>query len=252
MDLFTFIRHSELTKVLIGERDLTEREEHSIKRGDDVLEETITKDASEVVAEKTKKKQKRRLVGDASGSIHSSKKLRDDYQSLLPNTSGKSLVALRGSYSEATSFVRSLVADAPVVTVAVTTNVVADIVAFPGSKAMDASKDLKNIRDSALDTKTMHHIYVPKWKVMNDSIIEDPYAYRDLIDRLAPPALFTQLQAMDHDQLFSEFNVGAARHVCLGVEVKMQAKHTLERKGELKDKCAEQTMLVDPNRTNLA
>ncbi|GKG50856.1 hypothetical protein Tco_0538980, partial [Tanacetum coccineum] len=54
-----------------------------------------------------------------------------------------------GSYSEATSFVRSLVADAPVVTVAVTTTVVADVAAIPGSKAKVESKNLKSIRDFA-------------------------------------------------------------------------------------------------------
>ncbi|GKG33074.1 hypothetical protein Tco_0430584, partial [Tanacetum coccineum] len=36
----------------------------------------------------------------------------------------------------------------------------------------------------------------------------------------------------------------AARHVCLGAEVRMRAEHTLERKGKLKDKCAEQTTLL--------
>ncbi|GKF53053.1 hypothetical protein Tco_0159963 [Tanacetum coccineum] len=54
-----------------------------------------------------------------------------------------------GSYSEATYFVRSLIADAPVVTVAVTTTVVADVAAIPGLKARVESKNLKNIGDSA-------------------------------------------------------------------------------------------------------
>ncbi|GKF25442.1 hypothetical protein Tco_0081336, partial [Tanacetum coccineum] len=218
MDLFAFIRHSDPTKVRLGERNLAEREvkllkmtegrtvsldppvtaasgdsgdsidrlfderndagqEYSIERDDDVLAEAIAKDASE---------------------------LRDDYQSLPPNTNGKSLAApcgmipegsglpsgsteplivayvapmpdvgpvdsvsglnLRtlppheryvvssdgshhsGSYSEATSFIRSLVADAPVVTVVVTTTVDADVAV--GSKARDVSKDFENIRDS--------------------------------------------------------------------------------------------------------
>ncbi|GJZ21871.1 hypothetical protein Tco_0558910 [Tanacetum coccineum] len=49
---------------------------------------------------------------------------------------------------------------------------------------------------------------------------------------------------MDYDQLYSEFNVGAARQVCLGAKVRMRAEHTLEKKGELEDKCAEQTTLL--------
>ncbi|GKE54445.1 hypothetical protein Tco_1489601, partial [Tanacetum coccineum] len=166
------------------------------------------------------------------------------------------------------------VVDAPVVTVVVTTTVVADVAAILGSKARDVSKDFENIGDStstggvntdvasisklnkpsassdsiyasqSLDTKTMHRVYVPKWKVTNYSILEDPYVCRDLTDRLAPPALFAQLHAIDYDQLYSEFNVGAARQVCLRAEVRMQAEHTLEKKGELEDKCAEQTMLL--------
>nr|GEV27605.1 hypothetical protein [Tanacetum cinerariifolium] len=329
MDLFAFIRHADPTKVRIGERDLSEHEvkllkmteghivsldpfaapedsgdnidrlfddanqEHSVERGDDVLEETIAKDASEVVAEKTKKKHKRMVAGDTSDFTHPPKKLRDDYQSLLPNTSGKSLVALCGmvpegsgiravlrslslllpwllcqmlgpwipcSYSEATSFVRSFVADAPVVTKAVTTIVVVDITAFLGSKARGTSKDLENIGDSAsagganadaasisklnkhsslsdsfyafqsLDTETMHCIYVPKWKVTNDSILEDPYVCRNFMDRLAMPALFAQLRIMDYDQPYSEFNVGVARQVCLGAEVRMRERDVMSEK----------------------
>ncbi|GKE79884.1 hypothetical protein Tco_1549884, partial [Tanacetum coccineum] len=90
----------------------------------------------------------------------------------------------------------------------------------------------------------MHRIYVPKWNVTNDSVLDDPYVCRDLTDRLALPALFAQLRAMDYDQQYSEFNVGAARQVCLGAEVRMRAKHTLEKKGELEDKCVEQATLL--------
>ncbi|GKD76071.1 hypothetical protein Tco_1334353 [Tanacetum coccineum] len=64
------------------------------------------------------------------------------------------------------------------------------------------------------------------------------------MDRLTPPALFAQLRAMDYDRLYSEFNVGAARQVCLGAEVRMRAEYTLEKKGELEDKCAKQIMLL--------
>ncbi|GKA29989.1 hypothetical protein Tco_0716234 [Tanacetum coccineum] len=141
MDLFAFIRHSDPTKVRVGERNLAEREvkllkmteghtvsfgpsvtaasgdsnvsidslfdegndvgqEHSVEKDDDVLEEAIAKDALEFIAEKPQKKQKRKVAGDASGSAYPPKKLRGDYQSLPPNTSGKSLVVLRGIIPE--------------------------------------------------------------------------------------------------------------------------------------------------------
>nr|GEX38787.1 hypothetical protein [Tanacetum cinerariifolium] len=152
-------------------------QEHAVEKSDDVLEETIAKDASEVVAEKAKKNERE----------------------------------------------RSPATDASVVTIAVTTTVDADVDA--GSKAKDVSKDFKNVGDTtfaggSLDTKTMHHVYIPRWKVTNDSTLDDPYVYRDLTDRLAPPAQFAQLQVM------------------------MRAKHNLERKGKLEDKCAEHTTLL--------
>ncbi|GKB74077.1 hypothetical protein Tco_0935489 [Tanacetum coccineum] len=354
MDLFAFIRHSDPTKVRVGERNLAEREvkllkmtegrtvslgpsvtaaygdssdsidrlfdeendaglEHSVEKDDDVLEEAIAKDALEVIAEKPQKKRKRKVAGDTSGSDYPPKKLRDDYQSLPPNTSGKSHAALRGiipegfdltsgateplivasvapmpdvglvdfvfglnlrtrpphvryvvssdgshhsgSYYEATSFVRSLVADALVVTIAVTTTVDADVAA--GSKARDVSKDFENIGDStsvggSLDTETMHRAYIPRWKVTNDFVLDDPYVCRDLTDHLAPPTLFAQLRAMDYDQLYSEFNVGAARQVCLGAKVRMRAEHTLEKKGELEEKCAEHTTLLSEKDAEIA
>ncbi|GJW78828.1 hypothetical protein Tco_0140510 [Tanacetum coccineum] len=353
MDLFAFIRHSDPTKVRVGERNLADREvkllkmtegrtvaldppataapedsgdsidrlfdegnnagqEHSVENDDNVLEEAIAKNASEVVAEKAKRRRKGKETEDASGSIYPPKKLITDYHgateplittSVAPmpdvgpvdSMSGLNL-RIRpphvryvvssdgshhsGSYSEATSFVRLPAADAPVVTVAVTTTVDANVAA--GSKAKDAPKDFEHIGDSmsaggvnadaanisklkkpstssdsfyasqSLDTETMHHIYVPRWKVTNDSILEDPYVCRDMTDRLAPPALFAQLRAMDYDQLYSKFNVGAAGQVCLGAEVRMRAEHTLEMRGELEDRCAEQTTLLSEKDAEIA
>ncbi|GJR91642.1 hypothetical protein Tco_0215653 [Tanacetum coccineum] len=337
MDLFAFIRHSDPTKVRVGERNLAKREvkllkmtegrtvslnppltsasgdgsdsvdkmfdegsdvdqEHLAEKDDDVLEE--------VVAEKAKKKRKRKVTGDASGSVYPPKKLRDDYQPLPPPTGGKSLTALRGmvpegsvipsdvmgplvtasvtpisdvgpvdsvsglnlrtrppyvryvvssdssyhsaSYSEAASLVRSPAADVPLVTVAVTTTVDADIAA--GAKAKDTPKDFEHIGDSAstggvdtdtasiskskkpsisldslyasqsLDTETMHHVYVPRWKVTNDSVLDDPDVCRVTYDGVR----------------------------MLGWE------HTLERKGELEDKCAEQTILLSEKDAEIA
>ncbi|GKE76600.1 hypothetical protein Tco_1542720, partial [Tanacetum coccineum] len=142
-----------------------------------------------------------------------------------------------------------------------------------GSKAKDVPKDFEHIEDSSsaggvdaddgsilklknpsissdsvyasqsLDTETMRRVYVPRWKVTNDSVLDDPYVCCDMTNRLSP-ALFTQLRAMDYDQLYSEFNVGAARQVCLGAEVRMRAEHVLEKKGELEDKYGEQIALL--------
>ncbi|GJU57298.1 hypothetical protein Tco_1235064 [Tanacetum coccineum] len=114
MDLFAFIRHSDPTKVRVGERTADTElkiaevdingdnagQEHSAEKDDDVQEEVFAKDALEVVTEKPQKKRKRKVVGDASGSTLPPKKLRDDHKSLPPSTSGKSLSTLRGMVLE--------------------------------------------------------------------------------------------------------------------------------------------------------
>ncbi|GJZ12625.1 hypothetical protein Tco_0547855 [Tanacetum coccineum] len=52
------------------------------------------------------------------------------------------------------------------------------------------------------------------------------------------PAFFSALRTMDYDQLYTEFNVGAARQVCLGAEVRSRAEHELELKENLRAKYA--------------
>ncbi|GJZ81633.1 hypothetical protein Tco_0646627 [Tanacetum coccineum] len=327
MDLFAFIRHSDPTKVRVGERNLVDRELKLLKMTEG---HTVALDSSATVASGGSSDSIDRLFNerDNAGQEHSAEKddnvhdeviAKDALEvSLPPSIGGKSLSALcgmvpegsvipsdateplvtasatpmpdvgpvdsmfglnfqtrplhvryvvssdsshhSGSYTEAASLVRST-ADAPVVTVAITTTVNANIAT--GSKAKDVPKDFEHIGDSAsagglmrmrpsLDTETMRRVYVPIWKVTNDSILDDPYVCRDMTDRLAPPALFTQLRAMDYNQLYSKFNVGAARQVCLGAKVRMRAEHTLEKKGELENRCAEQTILLSDKDVEIA
>nr|GEU94423.1 hypothetical protein [Tanacetum cinerariifolium] len=221
--------------------------EHSVKKGDNVLEEAVAKNASEAIAENPRKSGRKdgKSLDVLRGMILEGSDIPSGVTepflaaSVAPTSdvgpvdcvSGLNLRTSppheryvvssdgshhSGSHSEATSFVRFSVADAPVVTVAVTTTVDADVAA--GSKAKDISIDFENIGDFASAGG------------MN-------------VDTLC---------AMDYDQLYSEFNVGPMRQVCLGVEVRMRAKHTSEKKGELEDKCAEQTTLISERNTEIA
>nr|GEY99230.1 hypothetical protein [Tanacetum cinerariifolium] len=215
---------------------LTERRvvqlEHPSRKDDDVLAETIPLDASEVV-EKTKKRGKLpvMLVLIPAGSSVSSEvaephddRPTDSVFGLNLRTRHPSMryvVSLDDSHhsslhSEINYFARSLVADAPVMTGAVTTTIATDVSNVPVSKDGVKSRNLESFEDSAsaggantnvtdsfklttsldsfyasqdLDSETMHIIYVPKWKVTNDSVLDDPYVFRDLTDRLAPPVL---------------------------------------------------------------
>nr|GEW83950.1 hypothetical protein [Tanacetum cinerariifolium] len=136
-----------------------------------------------------------------------------------------------GSYSEIASLVRSA-ADVSVVTVAVTTTVDANVAT--GSKAKDASKDFEHIGDSVSACGVDEDAAIIS-KLKKPSISSDSFYVSQSLDTEA----MNRLRAMDYDQLYSEFNVEAARQMCLRAEVRIRAKHTLERKGKLKDRCAE-------------
>ncbi|GJX21003.1 hypothetical protein Tco_0223680, partial [Tanacetum coccineum] len=310
MDLFAFIRHSDPTKVRVGERNLADRElkllkmtegrtvaldppatavsggssdsidrlfdegdnagqEHSAER-DDVQEEVIAKDASEVVVEKPQKKRKRKVIGDASGSALPPKRLRDDHQSLPFRTGGKSLTALRSivpdgsiipsdairpvvtasvtptlmsklwilySYSEAASLVRS-VADAPVVTVAVTTTIDANVAA--GSKAKDVLREIEHIGDSASAGR------IEADAVTNDSVLDDPYVCRDMTDRLAPLRYLHSYIPWTMIIFILSSMLGLRGRCVWGRSIPWK------RKNELEDKCAGQANLLSERDTEIA
>ncbi|GJW91896.1 hypothetical protein Tco_0169449 [Tanacetum coccineum] len=85
-----------------------------------------------------------------------------------------------------------------------------------------------------LDPAMAKRRYVPQWHVTNDSLVDDAFSYHMLVDHAAPPTFFSDLRTMGYDQLFTKFNVGAARQICLGSEVRSRAEHELELKEKLK------------------
>ncbi|GJS17821.1 hypothetical protein Tco_0412293, partial [Tanacetum coccineum] len=87
-----------------------------------------------------------------------------------------------------------------------------------------------------LDPSEGKRWYVPKWNIANDSLLDDGFSCRTLADRIAPSAFFSALRTMDYGQLYTESNVGAARQVCLGAEVRSHAEHELELKKKLRAK----------------
>ncbi|GJY39808.1 hypothetical protein Tco_0426172 [Tanacetum coccineum] len=69
---------------------------------------------------------------------------------------------------------------------------------------------------------------------------------------LAPPGFFSQLRGMNYDQLFDEFNVGAARQTCLSAEVRLRSEHNLRERKKFERKCARQTDLLKDKDTEIA
>ncbi|GJR84405.1 hypothetical protein Tco_0155190 [Tanacetum coccineum] len=122
----------------------------------------------------------------------------------------------------------------PVLTAAVATTVIADATSSTAPKA-SIKPVLRNV-----DSKTLHQTYIPKWNVTNDSALDEPNICHGIIDHLAPPTLFSQLRSMDYEQLFIEFNVGAARQTCLSSEVRLRLEHELRGRKKFEGKCAMQ------------
>ncbi|GKG23121.1 hypothetical protein Tco_0388424, partial [Tanacetum coccineum] len=87
---------------------------------------------------------------------------------------------------------------------------------------------------TTLDPSEAKRWYVPRWSITNDSLLDDDFSCRTLVDRVAPPAFFSALHSMDYDQLYMEFNIGATRQVCLGGEVRSRSEHELELKEKLR------------------
>nr|GEV49772.1 hypothetical protein [Tanacetum cinerariifolium] len=315
MDLFAFIRHFGPTKMRIREREPEKKEVKLLtlieartvslnppisaasgdsgdsidkffdEGNDDVLEETVAKDVSEVAAEKTKKKRKRKVVWDASGSTYPPKRLREDHHVVAFNTEGKSLAAIRDLVSDGFSVpsgvtepptvvfvpptpddgpidsvfglnlqtcppsLRSPVADVPVTTVVVTTTFTANASAVPPRKVRVVSKNHEIFGDSASAGGA-------NADVAGTSKLNEPADSSDSLNAsqdLDSETLYRiYLRAMNYDQLYTKFNIGAARQIYLGAKVRMLAEHNLEQKDRLEDKCSEQTVCLSERDIKIA
>nr|GEW87166.1 ribonuclease H-like domain-containing protein [Tanacetum cinerariifolium] len=70
--------------------------------------------------------------------------------------------------------------------------------------------------------------------VTNGSCLDDGGICREMVDEFAPIKIFTSIRRMDHDQLFTEFNVEAARQISLSAEIRMRVEYHIKEKRRLK------------------
>nr|GEZ02595.1 cysteine-rich receptor-like protein kinase 10 [Tanacetum cinerariifolium] len=42
-----------------------------------------------------------------------------------------------------------------------------------------------------MNAETLRHVYISKWNIINDSVLDDPYVCRGMIDHLTPPGFFS-------------------------------------------------------------
>ncbi|GJT18860.1 hypothetical protein Tco_0877566 [Tanacetum coccineum] len=64
-------------------------------------------------------------------------------------------------------------------------------------------------------------------------VADDGRTCREMVDEFAPPKFFALICEMEHDQLFTKFNVGAAHQMSLSAEVRMCVEFNIREKRRL-------------------
>ncbi|GKA59186.1 hypothetical protein Tco_0758499 [Tanacetum coccineum] len=211
----------------------------------------------EVATTQSGKSKRKRLVKQSD--TLPAKQLRKDHPSLATGTGGKTLAGLRQLMPTSPLVLRpsfqadiqahvvvqsARTADVPVYTAAATVTSARENVGVTPTSDVAGSSQLETSEGSddsfyelpALNSAEAKRWYVPRWNITNDSLLDDGFSCRTLVDRVAPPGFFSTLRSMDYEQLYTEFNVGAARQICLESEVRSRAEHELELKEKLKGK----------------
>ncbi|GJZ47913.1 hypothetical protein Tco_0601745 [Tanacetum coccineum] len=230
--------------------------------------------AEKDVAQRQPEKAKRKKLLKRSDPLPA-KRLRTDHPSLASGTGGKSLASLRQSLPEGSlalgassptdipthvTVPSSCAADAPVYTAADTVTssrgktLVLPTSGVGGSSQPETSEESTDsfYETAVLNSEDAKRWYIPRWNITNDSLLDDGFSCRTLVDRVAPPGFFSTLRNMDYDQLFAEFNVGAARQICLGSEVRSRAEHELELKEKLRGKYDARGVLLSEKDAEIA
>ncbi|GJR32232.1 hypothetical protein Tco_1108464 [Tanacetum coccineum] len=66
----------------------------------------------------------------------------------------------------------------------------------------------------------LQKVYVPQWSVTNGSCLDDGRTLSlEDVDEVASSFFFASIRGMEHDELFTEFNVGVARQISLSAEL---------------------------------
>ncbi|GKD63060.1 hypothetical protein Tco_1305168, partial [Tanacetum coccineum] len=90
----------------------------------------------------------------------------------------------------------------------------------------------------------LQKVYVPQWSATNGSCLDDGGVCHEMLDEFSPPNFFASIRGMEHDQLFTEFNVGTSHQISLSAEVRMRAEYNIKEKRKLKVVVEEKDMLL--------
>ncbi|GJS53508.1 gypsy type transposase [Tanacetum coccineum] len=90
----------------------------------------------------------------------------------------------------------------------------------------------------------LEEIYVPEWTVTKGFELNDRRFCANMINHFTPPAFFKTVRGMEHEQLFAEFNVSAARNLSLSSEVRMHAEYNILEKRKWRSLAEEKDSLL--------
>ncbi|GKB61513.1 hypothetical protein Tco_0917699, partial [Tanacetum coccineum] len=101
-----------------------------------------------------------------------------------------------------------------------------------------------SIRAEEVTDAGLEEIYVPEWTVTKGFELNDGRFCANMIDHFTPPAFFKTVRGMEHEQLFAEFNVSAARNLSLSSEVRMRAEYNILEKRKWRSLAEEKDSLL--------
>ncbi|GKB44477.1 hypothetical protein Tco_0889419 [Tanacetum coccineum] len=167
--------------------------------------------------------------GDISDTLPANQ-LRNDHPTFATGTGGKTLAGLR-----------QLMPTSPLVS---RPSFQADIQAHVVQSARIA--DVPVYTAVAIVTFARENVGVtPTSDVAGSSQLETSEGSDDSFYELPALNSAEAKRCMDYEQLYTEFNVGAARQICLESEVRSRVEHELELKEKLKGKCDARGRLLE-------
>ncbi|GKB24932.1 hypothetical protein Tco_0864333 [Tanacetum coccineum] len=105
--------------------------------------------------------------------------------------------------------------------------------------------DVGSIRAEETVGAGSEEIYVPEWTVTKGFEMNDGRLCANMIDHFTPPAFFKTVCGMEHEQLFTKFNVSTARNLSLSSKVRMCAEYNILEKRKWRSLAEEKNILLE-------
>ncbi|GKB99816.1 hypothetical protein Tco_0985953 [Tanacetum coccineum] len=150
------------------------------------------------------------------------KQLRKDHPSLATSTGGKTLARLRQLMPTSPLVLRASFQAEIQAHVVVQSTRFTDVLVYTAAAAVTSARENMGV--------------TPMSDVAGSSQLDTSEGSDDFFYELPALNSAEAKHCMDYEQLYTEFNVGAARQICLESEVRSRAEHELELKEKLKGK----------------